>query len=205
MVSSRNEAKLRTGVLFRQMAGLLVGHLAVVDAVQNQQRSVGETLHSVNRPVLLQLAVPCAGRAREVLRPDDPDIAAVLQKRLGMARPVVEIGPGRHRSHTTHPGITGSGQDGHRTARRGAHEPHPAAAVLEDMLDGASDVVDPAEQGEVAVGLTAASHAHCQNGPSLRFGDALGKQLIGAIRNARSLLGGESVTQDHGGPASGRA
>ena len=76
VVSARDEAQLGTGMLLRQVACLLVGHLPVVDAVQDQQRPVGELLHGIHRTVLLQLMVPRARRAGEVLGPDDTDEAA---------------------------------------------------------------------------------------------------------------------------------
>ena len=105
-----------------------------------------------------------------------PDLAGVQQQAARVVGPVVEVGGRRHRGDAADLRVARRGADGQRAARAEAADPHVA-----DIGLGAHErhrreqVVEPAVEGEVAVGLPATPEREDQHLPPELGGDAIGQ------------------------------
>src|SRR5581483_3030927 len=157
MAGARDDAHLRRAVGAGDHAGVEVGDEIVVGAVHDQQRSRRVLGDAVQRANGAQVLHPRVERRREARVGDETDLASVLEEAAGLAAPVVEVGGRAEHGHAPHPFVARAGTQAERAARAEPRHPHARHAVeAVDVVDGGGDVLEPAAEAELALGLARA-------------------------------------------------
>src|SRR5205085_7315697 len=107
---------------------------------------------------LLELAGPRLRVRWEVGVADDAELPAMGEEGAGVAGPVVELGGSSERRDAPDPVVLGGDAQGHGAAGAGAGHPDAAdTRQVDSVVDDGRQVVEPALEGEVALGVARAA------------------------------------------------
>ncbi len=141
----------------RELASVGSGHAFVVVTMHHQQRTWREAAGSIHGPKATELACPLveAGwKSRSTYR---TDLAGVFEQASWLCGPIIEVGTRAQQRRTSYARVVSgnAGRDG--AARVGADQPDTRwLSLVNQVIDGCPQIVDPALQREVALARAAA-------------------------------------------------